>query len=608
MAVQVPQPLNRAATPQEPSVGRIESQPIDVMSGYNVQNQAAEKLAGGVAETFQRAELAVADTTASAAANKLHQTHETLLNGPDGFKSQKGDPGPAYEKYQKSIAEARQGIVDEYSDASDLTKKAIQAKLNEVDRTFYDRGVTAFGDKRISYSKGVDDSNVYFQKSNMVDATAHLDVHDPNTTAPLDTAMDNIRNTRLKGGLKNGTVKEVLDPQGTIDPLTNRVKVVGYNLDPIVHMQIAKDISDGLYKTIDNLNASGDVEGARFLAQKYADQIDPVNKTKIEKETHKAGQDVQALNIVNGISNLSSADAIKKLDAISDPEIQKKAYAEYHTRLAQQKAIVADSSKLNYDTLATYVSGKQNSDQPFIDLNHMKNDPVYKRMIKNVTDEKQLKAIEHIVTQPEESNTQVKSEMYKALADTGLANLPYTSFLQNTAGLNKKDRDMFEGYWRKANAKTPAEELTMIKYMNTQLAKEARGSGLIGEKSFDQYSKRDQNKLNAYSDELNSYMESGKIPKNLSFPDQTKLVREFITSKVKDQAFTPPEFKSYNFNGSTVKPPPKEPDTAGVGGVPPNKVDLQSLQKASLDFKKATGRWPKQGTTELMDFIKNGNK
>lgn len=112
----------------------------------------------------------------------------------------------------------------------------------------------------------------------MMDNTAHLDLTDKYATSALDNTISEIENLRLKQGLKDGRATAILDEQGN---------VVSYKMDPSLNLQITKDISDGLSKAINNLNAAGDAEGAQYLVEKYGARLDSINKAKVVEKTKK---------------------------------------------------------------------------------------------------------------------------------------------------------------------------------------------------------------------------------------------------------------------------------------------------------------------------------
>ena len=346
MPVQVPT-LNRFNAQPEASVGRIDYTPADVTKPMEVQAGAAERLAGAAEKQYIQAEHNAAITTATAAASEYHRHLEDGLEGPQGVKRVKGDPTEAYKYYDEKAAAKKEEILGKYSDASDLVKSTIAAKLNDTDNKFYDRKTTAFGNQVAVYRSTVAKDSVELTKNDMMDATTHLDIKDPHALVPLDAKISEILDTRTQEGIANGTVTK--DKDGN------------YIYSASAKLQIAKDTSDGLTKTISNLIASGDVEGAKFLTEKYSGYLDAVNKPKIEEKTQKAFKDQSAMNEFDAVRNLSGPAAIAKLEKIEDPKIREKALENFDTHQRRMKNIESRSAKDNYNQIGKIILNRQNS-------------------------------------------------------------------------------------------------------------------------------------------------------------------------------------------------------------------------------------------------------
>lgn len=608
MPIQIPT-LERFNPQSEGSVGRLDYKPVDVSKGQEIQTQAADKLAGTVEHYVQKEQEYVADTTANAAAVKYHQYLENALEGPNGAKRQKGDPAPVYQKFDEDARGKYTEILDSYKDASDLTKAHITAKLNDTSAKFYDRKTTAFGNQSNIYETEVTKDSIKITKDEMLDATAHLDVNDPNTLIPLETKLAKAQDLSIKSGLKQGTVKPILDPSGEIDPITKQVKVIGYNLDPSVKMQIAKDKSEGLTGAIENLIASGDVEGAKFLTEKYKQDLDRVNRPKIEEKTLKAAIEQEGIDEFDKVRNLPSATAMQRLNQIDDPKVREKAMAELDTYQRRMENSTKRSSRETYSAVGRYILEKQKNGNAFVDVNEMENDPVVKRLLgtDNIKDPKQLEALRHMVTQPKESDPDAKNEAYRVMFNGGLKGMAPEEFNQLISGLNKEDRNKIESKWQRFNTQTSSEENRMTKNMGSQLTKELQTLGYVKKNEFGKYNNKDQIKLNLANDELINAMDD--MPPGLTQKEQNLWVQKFAADKVKGEVFKPPEFEvSKKFLGKpeNAKNTPK-PDVSETPGVV-DKTDLATKTKASQEFKKKYGVWPDLQTQELQNFMKTGNK
>lgn len=605
MAVQVPS-LQRMNPQDTASVGRIGVSAPDLAKPMEMQAKAADSLVDTTGKVVQQQVQLAADTTATQAANEMHQYLETGLQGPNGAKWQKGDPTDVYKTFDANEEKKAQEIQDRYKDASDETQSAISRKIGATRAMFFDRKTTARGLQSDNYQISVTNDAVELAKNDMMDATAHLDPADGNTLVPMDQAMNRIYDLRVKSGLKNGSVKPVLDPKGEIDPDTGTTKVIGYDMDPSLKLQLAKDRSDGIYKAINNLSASGDVDGAKFLTEKYQQYLDPVNRAKAEEKTVKASVDATASQEARKVQNMPPEQAMTALSKIDDPKVREKAMANLATFNRQMETAKKQSEDKNYNIAGKAIIDRQNSGQPFTDVNDMLSNPSIKRVWDNIQDPKKKMALEHLVDAPKESDHTQLNKAYNVLyenADAGGTSLRGMSpgdFNQLMAGLNKSDRNIFEKNWRNVNSQTPGEQNQMVKNMGSQLTKELQTLGYVKKNDFGKYSNADQVKLNQANDELVASLD--KLPQNLSLKEQNAYVQKLAATKKSGEVFNPSAAVDRPKFQGTIKPVGQPTTTSVAGVIPP--VDLVEQKKNAMkSFYKEFKRWP-DPVTELPQYMK----
>lgn len=583
MPVQVPI-INRAPVQQQQSVGRIDYKPIDVVQPLRAQTAAIEKFGAAGVEVYDAVQKNTADTEAIKASSDYHKA---LLEQLLAAKSIKGDPTKAYEEYDRIAKEKSDEILNKYNDSSDIVKTEVAKKLNETGAKFYDRKATAFATQLNTYQNAVTNDAIKIAKDDMMDSVAHLDISDPNATAGLDAVIGKIENLRLKNGEKNGTVKPVLDPKGEIDPATGKVKVIGYEKDPIVTLQLKQDLNDGISKTILNLSAAGDVEGAEFLKKKYSSYLTTDSLTKIENTTKKESIRQKGNNVFEKTRGMSEERAVKFIDAVADPEVRRNAMAAYSAYHSQMKRQLTQAANSNYEQLAKYLQNKDINS-----VHELESDPFYKRISSNLT-AKQIDALHMRIEQPKISNPEVKQQAFQAMFDGKLKGMSVVDYDQLTAGLSKSDKAKMDSKYLDFNSQTPGEQNQMVKYMGTQLTKELNKSGIIKRNAFGKYNNDDLNKITQANDELLEAMD--KFPPGFSMKEQNDFVQKFVADKIKQQAFSPP---------TTVKPVITKPktekdkiDTSNVGGVKPKMSELE----AKKAFFRANERFP--NAAELKEFM-----
>lgn len=608
MAIQLPR-VQRNAPIEQASVGRETIKQVD-LSPYQAQSKAVEKLVETGGDFVMKEMQNTADTKSTEVKNSYETWYNEKLRGKDGIAYLKGDTTEVYKKFEEDSKKEMERIMSEASDYSEMTKVAIQSKLEAAHVKLNETRIGLQGKQNADYTTRVTNDAIALTRNDMIDATANLDINDKNGTIPIDRVIGNIKDLRYKEGLKNGTVRETTDPN-EIDPYTKQPKVIKTEIDPSVKAKTDKDVSDALTLAIDNLSASGDVHGAEFLMKKYESQLNGVQRNKMEKIVTKAVKDSEAKNVVNNIMNLPPEKAQAAIDKIKDFDVRENATKRYDSEMRRRDNITKRASKTNYSAAANVIMERQQQGQPFLDEVQMMDDPKIKRLWNNISDPKQKIALQHMVNQPKDSDQNVKNEAFTKLFNGELRGMSPEDFQEVVGGLNKEDRKMFETQYRKFNAQTPGQETQEVKWMGSQLQKQLQSIGYVKKDQYGKYSNKDQIKLNNAQSELIDALD--KFPPNASYKDKQDYIKEFAVKKIKEGGAAPelPKFQG------TIKPPmrdvtpkalPKVADASNVGGVPVTQTGLQNKVQAMQQYKAKYGRWPDLKTNELQDFIKKGGK
>lgn len=589
MAVQVPE-LNRFQETNDPSVGRVNVKVPDFQQAVQPQQKAFSNLVESGAETFAQQIKLRAETEATSVGNEYSNYLENRLAGPEGAKRQAGDPVPVYRKLDEDEDIKAREFRDKYKDASSETKAAVEMEIQKTKARFYDRKTSAFGAQNQAYQTGVTNDRAKLLQSKMMDDTAHLDINDETTLSMLNNTMDEMYDNRVRSGLQNGTAEEIKNEQG---------QVTGYKLAPSMQLQIAKDRSDGLYTAINNLSAAGDVEGAKYIKEKYGQFLLPDQKVKVEEKTKKAEIENSAQVEFSKVRGLPPNQAFDKLDKIKDPEVRKKAIANLDTYKRQMDNLQTRSSKQVYQAVANQVLNRQNSEAPFTDVNQMLQDPVIKRQWDAIRDPKQKEAIERMIEKPKISNVDKKRDAYEALSNGDFRGMSFDDFNLMVSGLNSKDASMFERQWKMFNNNTPAQELNQVKFMQSDLVKQLDKMNYVKKNDFGKYVGKMADRITQAQDDLTMALD--KVGP-LSAQEQKKFVQQFATSIVSGDVFNKDAaLPTKRFQGS-LKPMTKEDVVAQ--NAPLSEAAKTDMQKASRDFYKAhNNTWPKN-VNELMNWMK----
>lgn len=585
MGVQIPkvERFGPSASPT-PSEGRINVDIKNPLKTSGLLGEATMHFAAEIGDEYVKGEAIAADTISTQYASEFHRDLENRLEGPDGAKRVKGDPTEAYQKYDEDTKLKYEEILSKAAGYSEATRAAVKAKLDNTEAKFYDRKVSAYGNQLNTFQTNVTNDAVALLKNDMMDNTAHLDISDVNATTALDNTISQIEDQRIKMALKNGSGKAILNEQG---------QVTGYDLNPSVNLQIAKDISDGLTKSINNLIAAGDVEGAEYLMNKYGNRIDNVNKDKVVEKTKKASIESKGMAEFDKVRNMNSEAALSRLEKIQDPKVREQAIKNLDTHTRMVKNLTDRASKNSYNELTKYIMEKQKSN-PYIDVNALEKDPMYKRLSDTITDAKQLTAIRHMVEQPKVSNQKAKSDLYNDMFNGKLSGMSYEDFSEKASNLDKKDRQMFETQWKKYNQTTPTEEYQMTKSMGADLNKQLQSLGYVKKNEYGKYSNADQIKLNQAYDELIDVTD--KLPPGATYKERLQFVQKFAADKVKGQVFQAPELRASLENA--------EARAEAISRQPVESMSLEQQRPYMREFKRQRGRMPTPGSGELSAFIK----
>lgn len=623
MPVQVPT-LNRIGTPSPESVGRVDVKPLDTTTPLQIQSHAIEKLGSEGIQYLQQVENSAADTAATDAANRYHKH---LKDGIVKLSGQFGDPTPGFDAYYKDAESKKQEIFNEFKDASPRIQNEVRQRVNTTGAHLYDQSATLQGAKQSHWEMSVANSAVKVAQDDMMQSTAHLDISDPNTTIPLDLNIKKIEDTINALGVKQGTVKEVFET----DAEGNKVR--RYIRDEAVVLQQKKEINEGLKNTILNLSVSGDVEGAKFLTDKYANRFTPDTHEQIVKATRKDQIRVEADKLFSQVKGLEEDKALKKIDdykgfdSTATIEIQKQARENNNTYHVQMKNAEERQSKENYKSLGKYVLERQNSDSPFLDLNSLHQDPAYLRQTRFITDPKQLEAIDQMVKPPKESDEDTKGEMYKILQSReGFRGMSYEEFRENAAGLNKEDFNRFESEYKRQTSDSEPEIARRNKELQKMLPIELQKVNYAGIKKVrGHYSNKDEQKISLVRDDLLDAMTD--LPPNMSVTEQHNFIRNFVAQKIENDKlnseakgitrYLPERFQGdpernfkYEPTKILINPTTEKPVILNA----PTLTKTQSDSVAAREFYKQSLKLPgaikKRLPTpqELNTFIKNGNK
>jgi len=590
MALTLPR-VNRAAPVDSAPEAQIKVEAPDLMRAVAPQQKAAENFVEEGVKYFDREVEYAIDTKSREESYK----YENYLNEElSTAKQNQGDPIVAYDTLRKNQTKMRESL-EANEQMGENTRAAVKARLQEVDRRFADKQVTAFGSQNEAYQKKVTNDSAALAKQDLVYDSEFISVDDKSSDMRIQNTLNRIYDIRVKSGLKTGTVTQ--DADGN------------YVLNPSVKLEIAKDYSEGLSTMIENLNASGKVDEAKMMTEKFGKYLGPKEAVRVNNFTMKSERKQEALQAFEDAKNMSPEKAFEFIGKMSDPEAQIMARGFLNTFNEQKKKITKDASATSYNDVQNIILDRQKAGTPFLTVDQMENDPVISRVIEHVTDAKQRKALYSMVEKPKDSNEAQKGELYQAVQDGSLAQMSYSDFLEASSGLNKTDHASFEKQWNNLRTETKGEENQKVRYMTKELTKSLLTVGYVKHNRFGKYDDPEQKKINAANDEMISMLDT--MPKNMGIKEQQAWVNDFALSKKRGTTFTSPtggKSAAPVFSGGAApRTAPVNPPKDFSNGVAPalgTPDSREYLRYWATQYQQANnGKRPTPGTRELTDFI-----
>lgn len=633
MPIQIPT-LKRNDAPEPESVGRVNTQAPNLAQPFE---QATQSLAHGARmaiHAHDRADEDAGSLIAIDKATEYESRYREELDGNSekgtlGVKNYQGDPTPVYNEFDTKMKDKFDELLNDGNTYSERTRFKISRALARAHNSVYGVRLTAYANQYARYEQGVTDDSVSLKQKGLSDAAGMINSADQNSTALFDQNVGDIQNIRIGSALKMGAAQ--LDPNGQYMYVDDTGKAQRANLSPGVKVQIAQDLSKGIYNAVDNLIKSNSFEQAKTLMDKYNDRIDPVNQKKLNEDYQKGEKKFTAYQTVQSVDGLPADKQLAAIDKIKDEETKDQALSYLDSKERHRADIRERSSTDTYNRLSIDVQKKMQSGEPYTSIDELESDPMFSRQIDKVTDAKQRKALYQLVDNPKESDEDAKRKFYDAIQNGELYGMTSQQLFSMQTGLNKEDRKVSESAWRTANTDTEAQERSRQTYVMSQIYKRAIGTGLINlDRQTGRLNRTDTRSINDLQTRVLS--EVGKLPKGSSTQDITNYINsvvseELINKNKKDEGWFSSFTNLFGGGNKTVVKPldPVIPFKGGVRGTTapqgapaaptvPSSTNsgIKSLSqgdrdKAAADFAKANGR-AATNATELMDFYRKQNK
>lgn len=555
-------PHIQANPEQQVNAPRIESHPLDVAGPMKEQASAINTAGHEVLRYRQQVMYQEADNKATQKDNEWQDWYNKEMNGDPttgttGLKYFKGDPKPAYEDFNKRAQEKLNELSAASGDEkwSDLTQTVVNRRLNHRAVESHNESLTEYGHLKYDWEKSGKDTSVDFAQKGMVSAAADVDPDHPETFGKIDAKIQDIGRPIVSFARSYG---------GAVDTENGTI------LTPQTKQEIAKKVSEGLYKTIDNLYNSDQGDGiaikkAEAIKTQYADQLDPFHKDTLNDKASKAALKQKATDLA--MKAVKSGDPEAFFDKADVPfEVKDKAAqiaSEYKSHISNLTNLQA---KANYGKAWDRVDAVMQSNTPYAGLQAMNDDLERTGFDWKKMSVPQKKSLESMVSAPKTSSESALNKMVGAFMgedpNVNIRGMDQKTFSLLKAGLSGPDQKHYQAAYERMNIQSNAQMDSEYRAFGKELLDQGIGAGL--------YKKVGTSTLNnpiLYPEsDLKSRLDKRELLDTLQnlgpmTPDQrSKYIAKFVSDKLADKAFQPPQ--KPKFNGGGVAPGTTSPQGA----------------------------------------------
>ncbi len=610
MAIEIPT-VKRIAPEAPASVGRLQVQLPNAQTDLKSTSAALDGVAEQAIKYRNQVADQHADTIATDAANQFEQRWKTEMYGdPEkgtvGAKFQTGDPTAIYKKFDDTM----QGHLNDLSNNDQWdteTQNLVNRRLGKKAEELRLQTLTDYGNQQHKYDDGITGSGVKLAQQAMPDASTFIQPGDASTLQPIQTKIANIQNLRIAQALRYGGAQE--DPNGQTAYTAPDGTIKRVTLGPATQLQIKKDLSDGLYGTMDNLVKTGTTDSlakAQVMKDNFGDMLDPLRRDKLATEFKKSQLNAAAFGVADAARTSGNPDAA--LAKIDDPEVRHKALSIINEDQRNMEQIKGRQSKANFNPLMQHILEVMHSDTPYSGTNAMEADPLFKAMKDKITDPKQIQALYHAVEKPKENSPAALTKMQNLVTgqdpNNDITKMSPSDFALFKVGLNDSAQKKYDGIYEKAHTQSGAQIMTSYRYADKELADQMVGVGQVQKNQWGKFAGKDEAKMIQYRQEMEDFLATSDHPMK---PDEIKQhVREYTNSIVTKQALAPINVKPA-FNGGQQPAAPKQqtpmapvPPPSTFGSMTPGTKwqYIQSWRKANNNTRETPS------SAVLEDFIK----
>ena len=579
-----------------PKNDRINLKVQDSSSAILNQTGAIKNIGDKVGDIYQNYENDKIDQLSTEAEGEYQAWNKQKLAQ---IKAYEGDPTDAYVEYEKEATKKRQDILDKRPDLNERVKRHLTSRLDGTIKKANVESTYQRGMQQEVYSNNVFESGVKLKKDSLPVTAGYVQAGVPDSYAMFDDGMSEIKTMISKRGLAKGTVTRLPDDaeKYTHSYRDDDGKLVKVSMSDMAKQRVAKELSEGVRSSIDTMIASGNIETAKEMQEKYKGYLDPKAAVVIANKFKTAGRKDEAYNVIGTLRGKSDEAQIQAVEKITDPELKSEVLKIKDADDRRVQHMKDRKAKANYETLANNVLEKMNSDQPYFGVADLENDPVYKQTFDNMT-AKQKKAVIEMVESPKDSSPSSELRVQNLFLGTDnkqLETITPAEFAEYTTGLSKADKTKYNGMFMSMRTQTEGEKRATYSQAGNMLRDQLIADKHISRNTFGKIAGKDEITLIKANQKLMEHLSSqyGTFK-----PEQLqKFVKDFSAAEIKGKVFNPEP-------RNITRPKSDSRSTASDVIVPTGDALIQ-MQR---EFRKVNKYFPTSSDAKFIEFVKRNQK
>jgi len=539
MAVEIPRLQRIQGSDGIPSAGRINVQARNSAADISGRTRALASLGNEMGEIYQEAE----NDKIKNLSYKSEQDYAKWSAGElQRLKSYEGDPTQAYADFEIEAQKKREEILGSTSGMSDRVQRHVRSNFDRNVASQEIQVMKQRGAQQEAYDNNLFESTVALKRNNLAINAGYIRKDDQGSFLPFDNNIADIKTTVTKRAIDKGLAQVLPEDAKEWSHIYENEdgKMVKVNLSDITKQRVAQELSSGVSASINSMLAAGYKEEAKAAYDRYNGYIDPKTQLTLSNKFKTADVKDSAYKEISKLRGKSEDDQLKYINNIQDSELRSEVLKIKDTDDNRLQNLRTRKENANYNTLATRVMERMNSNNPYYGMADLESDPIYREVWDNMS-VKGKKAVMEMVQQPKETNPasemRVQNLFFGLDTENQVETVTPEKFAEMLTGLNSSDRKKYMGMYERLRTQSEGEQRAMYKQAGDMLRNQLLIDEHIVRDKFGKISGKDEITLlkaqNNLIDHLSSQYGSFNSKQLKDF------VTEFSAAEIKRKTFVP---------------------------------------------------------------------